>query len=141
MNRVFLDTNLFIYAFEGHPELGDQVVELVERIKARGYAICTSSFTIGEILVKPIEIGDPTLIERYRAYFASPEVEVIDFGIDAAMHYASIRQDRNIRPADGIQLACAASGGCQLFLTNDDRLSRRIVPGVSFITSLANAPV
>lgn len=141
MNRVFLDTNLFIYTFEGHPELGHQVVELVERIKARNYAVCTSAFTLGEILVKPIEVGDQDMVERYRAYFSSPDVEVLEFGREAAIHYAKIRQDRTIRPPDAIQLACAASVSCQLFLTSDDRLTRRIVPQVPFISSLANAPI
>lgn len=141
MSSVFLDTNLFIYAFEGHPELGPQVVDLVERVKTRGYTLCTSAFTMGEILVKPLEVGDQALAERYRTYFNSPEVEVLEFGIDAAIHYATIRQDRDIRAPDAIQLACAAAGACQLFLTNDDRLTRRIVPHVPFITSLDKSPI
>ena len=44
--------------------------------------------------------------------------------------------DRTIRAPDAIQLACAASGGTDLFITNDDRLSRKNVPGIAFIQSL-----
>ena len=40
------------------------------------------------------------------------------------------------RAPDAIQLACAAAGGTDLFITNDDRLSRKNVPGIAFIQSL-----
>ena len=52
---------------------------------------------------------------------------------------AAIRADRTIRAPDTIQLACAAAAGVDLFITNDDRLSRKVMPGVKFITSLAGA--
>ena len=38
-----------------------------------------------------------------------------------------------------IQLASAATAGVDLFITNDDRLSRKHVPDVKFITSLERA--
>ncbi len=58
-----------------------------------------------------------------------------------AGHYARIRRDKTIRSPDAIQLACTASAGVDLFITNDDRLSRKNIPGIHFITSLARAPI
>lgn len=55
------------------------------------------------------------------------------------MKYATIRHDRSIKAPDAIQLACAAQAGVDLFITNDDRLSRAVVPGIQFITSLERA--
>jgi predicted nucleic acid-binding protein len=46
-----------------------------------------------------------------------------------------------IRPPDAIQLACAAEAGIDLFITNDDRLSKKAVRGIHFVTSLKNAPL
>jgi len=43
--------------------------------------------------------------------------------------------------ADAIQLASAASANVGLFITNDDRLSRKNIPGSNFITSLVRAPI
>jgi hypothetical protein len=37
------------------------------------------------------------------------------------------------------QLACAASEPCNLFIANDDRLSRLIAPGIHFIAPLDRA--
>ena len=34
-----------------------------------------------------------------------------------------------------------ATAGVNLFITNDTRLSKKIVPGVNFITSLSDAPL
>lgn len=81
------------------------------------------------------------LARRYEAILTGPEVRVLPFDFTAAKAYARVRQDRAIAPSDAIQLACAAAAGIDLFITNDDRLSRAIVPGIHFITSLASAPL
>jgi predicted nucleic acid-binding protein len=82
------------------------------------------------------------LAERYRKFFVSSFLTVSAFDLGAAEAYAQIRQNRSIRPPDAIQLACAVSAGADLFITNDDRLSQKTVPGVGFfITSLSRAPL
>lgn len=101
----------------------------------------TSAMTVGEILVKPLATGNAALIDRYRAFFAVPEITVAAFDLRAAEAYGRIRQDRGIHPADAIQLACASSAGVDLFITNDDRLSQKNTPGINFITSLSRAPI
>lgn len=63
------------------------------------------------------------------------------FDASAARVFAQLRSDSTLRAPDAIQLACASRAGCDLFLTNDDRLSKRTVPGVQFITSLERAPL
>jgi predicted nucleic acid-binding protein len=103
--------------------------------------LVTSSLTIGEILVKPIREGDSEAERRYWALFSSPEIQIVSFDPNAARQYARLRQDAALRAPDAIQLACAASAGVDLFVTNDDRLSRKNIPGIKFITSLARAPI
>ena len=107
----------------------------------RNDRLFTSAITVGEILVKPISDGNTLLAERYRKLFASNQITVLLFDFAAAEAYGSIRQDRGIQPADAIQLACAASTGIDLFITNDDRLSQKSVNGINFITSLSRAPI
>ena len=138
MSRVFWDTNLFIYLFEGRGANADRVVALRERILERRDQLFTSALTLGEILVKPAEIPDPALAERYTRAIEAAAV-VIPFSADAAPSYARVRLDRSIRPPDAIQLACAAAAEVDLFITNDERLSRKTVPGIQFITSLERA--
>ena len=64
---------------------------------------------------------------------------ILPFDAACAPCYAAIRMDRTIKAPDALQLACAATAGADLFVTNDDRLSRKNVPGVKFIVSLEKA--
>jgi predicted nucleic acid-binding protein len=139
--RIFWDTNLFIYLLEENPAFVKAVFHLREKMLARGDELITSTFTLAEVLIKPVEKGDSKLAEKYRALFSQPEITLRDFDRTAADHYSHIRQDRSIRPADAIQLACAATAEVDLFVTNDERLSRKTVSGINFITSLARAPL
>ena len=135
MSRVFWDTNLFVYLIEGTGARAESMVALRQRMIERGDELLTSTLTLSELLVKPIEMGDDELRDRYmQAMDAS--VSVLPFDARAALRFAAIRGDRSIRAPDAIQLACAASGATDLFITNDDRLSRKNVPGIAFIQSL-----
>jgi uncharacterized protein len=141
LSRVFFDTNLFIYLLDGSGSKAAQVNELLERMSARRDELLTSSLTLGEVLVKPIEQGDTMLMNRYEQALNDPAVVLVPFERDAARIYARIRQDKTVKAPDAIQLSCAAAARCDLFVTNDDRLSRQIVPGIQFITSLDRVPV
>ena len=138
MSRVFWDTNLFIYLIEDFGELSERVIGLRKRMLERNDALYTSAMTLGEVLVKPMEMAEQVLVEKYRR---SIEIgaTIIAFDEHAAEAYARIRCDRSIRPPDAIQLACAAAAGVDLFITNDDRLSQKNIDGIQFITSLKAA--
>jgi len=138
MSRVFWDTNLFIYLLEGSGERARRVVGLRERMLARGDQLYTSALTLGEILVKPAQAGDTTLQQEYEQTLSAGAV-IVPFDQPAARAYAVIRRDRNIRPPDAIQLACAVTARVDLFITNDDRLSQKVIPGIQFVTSLEKA--
>jgi predicted nucleic acid-binding protein len=104
----------------------------------RGDLLFTSALTLGEILVKPVAAGEVDLAREIRAAITS-SASIVALDVEAAEHYADIRVDRAVRAPDAIQLACAARAGIDLFVTNDERLSRRVVRGIEFITSLERA--
>jgi predicted nucleic acid-binding protein len=140
MSRVFWDTNLFIYLFEGTGALGKRVRDLRRAMVARGDQLLTSTLTLGEVLVKPIEQGDQELVGMYEDAITRTSV-MIPLDVKAAKTYAALRSDRTLRAPDAIQLACAASAGVDLFITNDTRLQSRHVEGIQFIVSLDRAPL
>ena len=135
MSRVFWDTNLFIYLIEGTGARAESVVALRRRMIERGDELLTSTLTLGELLVKPVEMDDHGLRDSYLQAMHDG-VSVLPFDAQAALRFAAIRGDRSIRAPDAIQLACAAAAGTDLFVTNDDRLSRKNVSGIAFIQSL-----
>lgn len=141
MSRIFFDTNLFIHLLEDRGERGAKVSKIVERMSERRDELLTSTFTLAEVLVKPLLAGDVEWADRYERLLNTPGVLMLAFDRPSARVYAQLRRDRTLTPPDAIQLSCAASARCDLFITNDERLSRKIVPGIQFITSLDRASV
>lgn len=140
MAKVFWDTNLFIYLFEENPEWSPQVVNFRRRMLARGDELLTSWLTVGETLSKPIESANAILEKSYLNFFLSGHVQLLPFEGAAAKNNAEIRSRERIKPADAIQLACAAAAKTDLFVTNDNRLTGLVVSGITFITSLERIP-
>jgi predicted nucleic acid-binding protein len=138
VSRVFWDTNLFIYLLEDVSPQSDRVAEVRQRMLERADELITSTLTLGEVLVKPAEQGNEPLRQRYEDVL-SRTARLIAFDRETARRYAQIRRNRSIRPPDAIQLACAAQVGVDLFITNDDRLSRLTIPGIQFLVPLEHA--
>ena len=135
MSRIFWDTNLFVYLLEGQGERAERVADLRQRMLEREDVLLTSALTLGEVLVKPLESGNGTLAQRYEELITTGAI-VVPFDLSIASRFAEVRQDRSIRAPDAIQLACASVAKTDLFITNDDRLSRKNVKGIQFIQSL-----
>ncbi len=136
MTRIFWDTHLFLYLFEGGPSAND-VKRLRERMQARGDKLFTSSVTMGEILVRPVAAGGG-VADVYETAIARAAT-LLPFDAAAARPYAALRADTAMAASDAMQLSCAAAAGIDMFITNDDRLSGKVVQGVKFITSLSRA--
>lgn len=141
MSRVFFDTNLFIYLVEHPGPYGVRVRQLLDRMSQRNDRLVASTMTLGEVLVKPTEDGNLQLISKYQGMFHSSWIDLVAFDETAALHFATIRHDRTLKGPDAIQLACAAAANADLFITNDERLSQKIIPGIQFITSLDRVPI
>lgn len=140
MSRIFWDTNLFIYLLGDYRELSKKTIDLRRRMLQRGDQLLTSAMTLGEILVRPMELGDEVAAQKYEADL-SRGATIIPFDLKASRIYAKIRTDRGVKPPDAIQLACAANAVVDLFVTNDTRLQGKFVPGIQFIASLDMVPI
>jgi predicted nucleic acid-binding protein len=140
VSRIFWDTNLFIYLFEGTGTLAQQVAGLRRRMVERRDQLLTSTMTLGEVLVKPLQMGQQKTADYYRKLMTS-SAAIVPFDESAAVIYARLRGDRSLRPPDAIQLACASSAGVDLFITNDRNLHTKQIPGIQFIASLERAPI
>ena len=140
MSRIFWDTNLFIYLFEDYGPHSEQVAHLRERMIERDDELITSTLTLAELLTGPQRSGNQHLCQEYEEAVRTTAV-VVDFNLAAARQYARLRaKPPRIAPPDAIQLACAASVGVDLFLTNDTRLHSVRIEGIHFITSVSRAP-
>ena len=124
MSRIFWDTNLFIYLFEGYGELSEKVQSRRERMLQRGDQLLTSTLTLGKLSVKSTAKGaadcaSATSERSLRQRFCCPSTPKWQFNTHDC--------DRSIRPPDAVQLACASSATVDLFITNHERLHSKHV--------------
>jgi uncharacterized protein len=137
MSRIYWDSMLFIYMIEGNRELGPRVKAIHEQMKQRGDKLCTSVFTLGEVLTGPRKVGAQDVVDGVRRYFLSGgQVELLPFTASVSDRYSVIRATTSASPADSIHLACAAEAGVELFLTHDKQLQKLLIPGIQFIAGL-----
>lgn len=118
---LFLDTNIFIYFFEGKESSGlkaKKIFELLSENKARAV---TSIITQVELLsLKSSAENTQHLLELF---LETPNLVVENLGSEIAVEAAKIRQKYGFRTPDAIQLATAMYSKADKFITNDKRLA------------------
>jgi len=127
---------LFVYLLEDHPQYFSRVQAIQRRLRERQDTICTSVFTVGEVLAGPTKLGATDAVAEILGAFRSPQIQLLPFSFDTSLLYARIRASSPVPPADAIHLASAAQTGVNLFLTNDRRLTKLVIPGIDFIAGL-----
>ncbi|WP_103220657.1 type II toxin-antitoxin system VapC family toxin [Roseibium marinum] len=131
IKRLYLDTNMFILLGEGHGDARrSHLIDIVSAAPARDSAfLCTSEFTLAELLVVPFRQKNHQLIELYKGWVhpGSPWLEAAPVERDLLIHAALFRdQYPGVKMPDAIHLTTA------LFLTADKgipRTSRITMPG------------
>jgi predicted nucleic acid-binding protein len=134
--KVFWDTNLFIYLWE-KKSFAKEMSALTAFMEKGNHLVATSTLTLGEILVLPARSGREDLVIKYQE--AMQQLTLLPYSQEAAVHFAHLRAaNPSLRPPDAIQLACALTGHCDLFLTNDNRLADMTTPSTLQIQSLTD---
>ena len=136
MSRIYWDSMLFIYWLEDRAGYARRVDAIYTRMQQRGDRLITGAFTFGEVLAGVYRQGEVALAGETRSLLQNVVSEVIPFTLETSDHYARIRATFDVKGPDAIHLACAAQAGADLFLTNDNELVGKYVPGIQFIGSL-----
>jgi predicted nucleic acid-binding protein len=105
-------------------------------MRERGDDLITSVFTFGEVLAGAYRRRTPNTVEQTNDQLLSIIAEIVPFTMETVDHYARIRASLVIRPPDAIHLASAAQAGTDLFITNDNKLIGKVIPGIQFIAGL-----
>jgi predicted nucleic acid-binding protein len=139
MSRVYWDTMLFIYLLENNRQFNPRVEAILDRMLDRGDSLYTSYLSLGEVLAGAQDSAQKAA--TIRNAFSKLKVQFLPFDAGAVDTFASLRAVQKLPTADSIHLACAASKGMDLFLTGDKRLTRQIIPGIHFISSIETCPI
>jgi len=136
MSQVYWATNLFIYLHEDHPVFRPLVENVYNFLAARKDTLCTSVFTVGEVLALPMKRNDSKAIASIRNSMLGGDVELLPFTLPMAERYAQIRATTSLRAADSLHLATAMEVHASLFVTNDHQLQKLQLPGKPLCLSL-----
>lgn len=136
MSLVYWDSMLFVYLLERHPDFFPAMTWVHDAMRRRGDTLCTSIFTVGEVLVGPRKLGSHSGADRVLDFFGSGSVRVLPFTLETANQFAMVRAWTRVAPPDAVQLASAAEAQVDLFLTNDQQLHPLRVPGIGRVAGL-----
>ena len=131
--RVYLDSNVFITAFEHAGARSDHAWWILEAVEEGEIVGATSEITLAEIMVKPVERGATDLASAYETMIMSgPNFEVLPVRRDVLVAAAGIRARRSsVRLPDAVHIATAQALACAAFVSEDRRL--RIPEGMRLI--------
>ncbi len=118
--RVYLDANIFIYAYESHPRFIQEVTALFEATERGDIQAVTSELTLAEVLVRPIQNKNRAAQKAYKqAIQNSPHLVVCPMRADILIEAARLRATAQLTLPDAIHAATARISGCKAVVTND----------------------
>jgi predicted nucleic acid-binding protein len=120
---VYFDTNVFIYAIEGHDAYYEWINELFQFITSKQILVITSELTLAECLVKPFKDNNQAAIDGFKEHISSNEaLRVCPVSKEVLIRSASVRNELNLKLPDAIHMATAIENGCLTFISNDQKL-------------------
>jgi len=132
VGRLGLDTVVFIYFLEEHPDYLPFIRPLFEEADARERELVTSAITLLEVLVVPYRAGDLALAERYEQLLTrSRGIRLVDVDRTQLRATAQLRARYRIRTPDALQLSAALTHRCTGLVTNDRRFPK--MPGLQIV--------
>ena len=84
----------------------------------------TSFLSRLECRVKPLRLGDVSLLGHFDTFFSGAEAKLIDISQAVIEKATELRASYNFKTPDAIHLATAILAGCSAFLTGDKSLAR-----------------
>lgn len=124
-NRIYIDTNIWIYALEGYSEFRADLMQFFEQIQTGALMGITSELTLAELLVKPCRGGNLEQQALYKKAIANRQnVWVVPVFRDLLIDAATIRGSTQLKLPDAIHAATALRSECTTFLTNDRQFQK-----------------
>jgi len=121
--RIYCDSVILIYYLEGSPSFRARATARLGALWNAGHMLAVSDLVRLECRMLPIRLGDTVRLAEYDNLFTQHNVALVPITTAVFDRATVIRATFNFRLPDSMHLAAAVEGGCDLFLTNDTRLS------------------
>jgi predicted nucleic acid-binding protein len=123
IKKVYIDTNIFILAFE-NAGIATQLLRKLFATKSKRPLFATSELTLSELLVRPFRDANSRLVDAYdRTIVSSPWLDVIPVGKPVLRYAALLRANYpSLKLPDAIHVSTALATECTHILTSDTGL-------------------
>jgi predicted nucleic acid-binding protein len=139
--RIYLDTNIFIYLIEDYDHFFSATTKLFELVDNEVLTVVTSEFTLAEVLVKPYETNNIGLQKAYLTTIQDSKTLIMapvtkEILLSAAQLRAKFL--KTLKLPDAIHLATALTSKCSLFVTNDRNLKKLEILPITIFSEITD---
>ena len=120
---VALDTNIFIYYFEGNEIFGQKAKSIFDQLTDNKLTAVVNITALAELLSSS-KLSKKAVKETKKLFLSIPNLEIYQVDETIATESAEIRREYGFRLFDSIQLATARLAKAQAFITNDGKLRK-----------------
>jgi predicted nucleic acid-binding protein len=118
--RVYVDTNIFIYFLERHDRYFEGVLPFFQLFNDGLSIAYTGDAVVAETLYKPYQINDTLRVSEFKEFFSNDEfITVLPHTKKVFELAAELAPKRGTKLIDALHYATAALAGCKFILTND----------------------
>ena len=123
--KIALDTMIFIYHLENNLVYQKSTSKILRSIEIGEKQGVTSTITLLELLVKPMQMENQAIVENYTfALTTFPNLRLCELSTEIAVKSAELRAKYRISMPDAIQIATAIIEESDHFITNDQSLNK-----------------
>jgi predicted nucleic acid-binding protein len=140
--RLYLDTNIFIYAFEGDPSEVRHLLEFFECLQQRTNLAVTSELTLAELLAPSQETNPDRKLLYENLLLRMAFIELLPVSRQVLMDTIELRKEPQSKLLDSIHVATARLAGCRYLVSGDKRMRQlpsgmvRVPPDAGSIRTL-----
>ena len=137
--RVLIDTSVWIYHFEQHPQLAAPAGRVIGALEEGRFQGIASELTLLELTVRPLQLARQDIADEYELlldYF--PNLELVAISREILLDAAALRARQKLRTPDAIQIATGLQAGTTLAVTNDKAWRTVTLLETMILTDLAD---
>ena len=119
--RVLIDTGVWIYHFEQHPEFGREAGIAIQSLEDGRFRGVASELTLLQLTVRPLQLGRQDVADEYELllrYFPNLDLEPVSK--EVLLSAAALRTRYRLRTPDSVLLATGIRSGATGAITNDN---------------------
>lgn len=117
---IALDTSLWIYHFEQHPQFSEISGEILTAVAKKRCRAVISELTLLELITGPLRLDRQDIADEYELLLSHyPNLTLVPISRSILIQAAQIRALYNLKTPDAIILATAKESRASLVVTND----------------------